>query len=181
MTTTESTRTATVVPITEDLFSPDEQTALAGFLAAYSGLTRDAYALDLRNFTAWCSNTGCTCSRRGAQTSNASAARWSHAGEPARQAPVGCAPSPGSTALRGRGGTARALTNSARAPAAAGLRVARRRPGPQPRSGRCSSRLGSAHRTSTCSSRRSRSTARGSPKRLALTSTPSAWNADTAP
>jgi site-specific recombinase XerD len=28
--------------------------ALAGFLASYSGLTRDAHALDLRQFVAWC-------------------------------------------------------------------------------------------------------------------------------
>jgi site-specific recombinase XerD len=28
--------------------------ALAGFLAGYTGLTRDAYALDLRQYTSWC-------------------------------------------------------------------------------------------------------------------------------
>ena len=28
--------------------------ALAGFLAGYRGLTRDAYTLDLRQFTSWC-------------------------------------------------------------------------------------------------------------------------------
>jgi integrase/recombinase XerD len=28
--------------------------ALAGFLAGYRGLTREAYALDLRQFTSWC-------------------------------------------------------------------------------------------------------------------------------
>ena len=32
--------------------------ALAGFLAGYSGLTRDAYALDLRQFLAWCTGHG---------------------------------------------------------------------------------------------------------------------------
>src|SRR5664279_785070 len=42
----------------EPLFTQDEQTALAGFLAGYSGLTRDAYALDLRMFTAWCQQHG---------------------------------------------------------------------------------------------------------------------------
>ena len=31
-----------------------EQQALVGFLGGYSGLTRDAYALDLRQFAAWC-------------------------------------------------------------------------------------------------------------------------------
>src|SRR5260370_36618721 len=36
------------------VFSNTERLALAGFLAGYSGLTRDAYALDLRQFAAWC-------------------------------------------------------------------------------------------------------------------------------
>jgi len=35
-----------------------ERVALAGFLAGYSGLTRDAYALDLRMFSAWCQQHG---------------------------------------------------------------------------------------------------------------------------
>jgi site-specific recombinase XerD len=36
------------------VFSPAERLALAGFLAGYSGLTRQAYELDLRQFTSWC-------------------------------------------------------------------------------------------------------------------------------
>ena len=35
-------------------FTDAERLALAGFLAGYRGLTRDAYALDLRQFTSWC-------------------------------------------------------------------------------------------------------------------------------
>ena len=35
------------------LFSDAETTALAGFLAGYSGLTREAYALDLRQYMQW--------------------------------------------------------------------------------------------------------------------------------
>ena len=35
-------------------FSDPERLALAGFLAGYRGLTREAYALDLRQFTSWC-------------------------------------------------------------------------------------------------------------------------------
>ena len=31
-----------------------EQTTLLGFLAGYRGYTRDAYTLDLRQFTSWC-------------------------------------------------------------------------------------------------------------------------------
>ena len=33
--------------------SDAERLALAGFLAGYRGLTREAYALDLRQFTSW--------------------------------------------------------------------------------------------------------------------------------
>jgi site-specific recombinase XerD len=36
------------------MFSDAERVALAGFLAGYSGLTREAYALDLRQFASWC-------------------------------------------------------------------------------------------------------------------------------
>jgi integrase/recombinase XerD len=43
-----------IVVRVEPLFTEAERIALAGFLAGYSGLTRDAYALDLRMFTAWC-------------------------------------------------------------------------------------------------------------------------------
>ncbi len=51
-TTTRSTPTAIVVA--EPAFSNPERLALAGFLAGYSGLTREAYALDLRQFAGWC-------------------------------------------------------------------------------------------------------------------------------
>ena len=51
-TTTASTSTAIAVP--EPVFTAQERLALAGFLAGYTGLTREAYALDLRQFTAWC-------------------------------------------------------------------------------------------------------------------------------
>ncbi len=36
------------------MFSNTERLALAGFLAGYTGLTREAYALDLRQFASWC-------------------------------------------------------------------------------------------------------------------------------
>jgi len=35
-------------------FTDPERLALAGFLAGYRGLTREAYTLDLRQFTTWC-------------------------------------------------------------------------------------------------------------------------------
>jgi site-specific recombinase XerD len=46
--------TSTALAARDELFSTDEQLALAGFLAGYSGLTRDAYTLDLRQYVAWC-------------------------------------------------------------------------------------------------------------------------------
>jgi integrase/recombinase XerD len=45
--------TAALVPI-QPVFTDSERLALAGFLAGYRGLTREAYALDLRQFTSWC-------------------------------------------------------------------------------------------------------------------------------
>jgi len=45
---------AALVPVTP-AFSNTERLALAGFLAGYSGLTRQAYELDLRQYAIWCS------------------------------------------------------------------------------------------------------------------------------
>jgi len=56
MTTTPTSSTALAVP--DAVFTDTERMALAGFLAGYSGLTRDAYALDLRQFLAWCKGHG---------------------------------------------------------------------------------------------------------------------------
>ena len=53
MTTTTSSPSA-VIAVAEPVFSNAERLALAGFLAGYTGLTREAYALDLRQFAAWC-------------------------------------------------------------------------------------------------------------------------------
>jgi len=51
MTTTSPS--AALVPI-QPVFTESERLALAGFLAGYRGLTREAYTLDLRQFTGWC-------------------------------------------------------------------------------------------------------------------------------
>jgi integrase/recombinase XerD len=50
---TTATPSAVLVPV-QPLFTDAERFALAGFLAGYRGQTRDAYALDLRQFTTWC-------------------------------------------------------------------------------------------------------------------------------
>ena len=50
---TATTPSAALVPVTP-VFANTERLALAGFLAGYSGLTRQAYGLDLRQYAAWC-------------------------------------------------------------------------------------------------------------------------------
>jgi site-specific recombinase XerD len=50
MTTTQSNA---LVP-TSPVFTNAERLALAGYLARYTGLTREAYQLDLRQYASWC-------------------------------------------------------------------------------------------------------------------------------
>ena len=54
MTTTATAAASTALDTTVPVFTGPERLALAGFLAGYTGLTREAYALDLRQFAAWC-------------------------------------------------------------------------------------------------------------------------------
>jgi integrase/recombinase XerD len=49
------TRTLTPNPmVLRRIFTPAEEQSLAGFLAGYGGLTREAYQLDLRQWVQWC-------------------------------------------------------------------------------------------------------------------------------
>ena len=50
--------TPTVPAVPDPVFTDPERLALAGFLAGYRGLTRDAYALDLRQFLSFCERHG---------------------------------------------------------------------------------------------------------------------------
>ena len=45
---------STALVMIQPAFTDAERLALAGFLAGYRGVTREAYALDLRQFTGWC-------------------------------------------------------------------------------------------------------------------------------
>ena len=45
---------STALAAIQPAFTNAERVALVGFLAGYRGLTREAYALDLRQFTSWC-------------------------------------------------------------------------------------------------------------------------------
>ena len=50
-----TTAPSTALVMIQPAFTDAERLALAGFLAGYRGLTREAYALDLRQFiTTWC-------------------------------------------------------------------------------------------------------------------------------
>jgi integrase/recombinase XerD len=44
----------TTVAVRDPVFTSEEEQALSGFLAGYSGLTREAYQLDLRQWVQWC-------------------------------------------------------------------------------------------------------------------------------
>ena len=48
-----TTMSAALIP-GAPLFTGTERLALAGFLAGYSGLTREAHELDLRQYASWC-------------------------------------------------------------------------------------------------------------------------------
>ena len=48
-----ATDSTSLVPV-QPMFTDAERLALAGYLAGYRGLTREAYTLDLRQFTGWC-------------------------------------------------------------------------------------------------------------------------------
>jgi Phage integrase, N-terminal SAM-like domain len=50
-----SSLSTVLVPINQR-FADSERLALAGFLAGHRGSTREAYALDLRQFAVWCAN-----------------------------------------------------------------------------------------------------------------------------
>jgi integrase/recombinase XerD len=52
--TTTSTTPTTEIAVLDPQFSDAERYALGAFLAGYRGQTRDAYAVDLRRFVAWC-------------------------------------------------------------------------------------------------------------------------------
>jgi hypothetical protein len=56
--TTPKPAPGVLVPVADLLFSVAKRQALAGFRSGYSGLTRDAYTVDLRQYTAWCTRHG---------------------------------------------------------------------------------------------------------------------------
>jgi hypothetical protein len=94
--------TTTVLATRDQVCSANEQMALAGFLAGYSGLTREAYALDLRQYVAWCTEyrVAVFCARR--VDIECFARRLESLGRAAPRSLAGSAPWPASIAMRNR-------------------------------------------------------------------------------
>ena len=96
-----ATATTALVPL-QPAFSDAERLALAGFLARYRSLTREAYALDLRQFTAWCRARSLSLFAVRRADIESFARELEARAAPGRPLPGGCAPSPGSTATRSK-------------------------------------------------------------------------------
>ena len=86
--TIPSTALATIQPA----FTDAERLALAGFLAGYRGLTREAYTLDLRQLPVGAGHSRCRCSRSAAPTSRPSPATSRPKAGLVPRSPGGCAP-----------------------------------------------------------------------------------------
>ena len=143
-----TTPSAALVP-TAPVFTNTERLALAGFLAGYSGLTRQAYELDLRQFASWCQQhqlrlfqarrADIECFARDLEARGRARATITRRLCTDRRV----------LPLRRRRRTPRSLTRRPRPPAPPGLRVARHRRWTATSSARCWSPPGSARPPST--------------------------------
>jgi len=126
-----------IVMSVHPLFTAGERTASAEFLAGNNGLTRDAYALDLRMYTAWCQQHGPAAVPGRAPGHRVLRARHGPAGLPGPRSRVDCARSPGAT-----GSPSRKNCSTTRRPATCGARAWTTSPTPSvwtaTRSVRCS-------------------------------------------
>jgi hypothetical protein len=77
-----TSHSSSLVPV-QSVFTDAERLALAGFLAGYRSLNREAYILDLRQFTAGAGPGPCRCSRSAAPASRRSPGSWKHGAVPA--------------------------------------------------------------------------------------------------
>src|SRR5580765_2069197 len=92
-TTVPTTALATIQPA----FTDAERLAHAGFLAGYRGLTREAYTLDLRQFTTWCRARSLALFAVRRADIESFARELEARGRARATVTGGCAPSPGST------------------------------------------------------------------------------------
>ena len=96
-----TTASTSLVPV-QPAFTESERLALAGFLAGYRGLTREAYTLDLRQFTGWCRARSLPLFSVRRADIETFAGNWKPGAGPAPRSRGGCAPSPGSTSTPSR-------------------------------------------------------------------------------
>jgi hypothetical protein len=94
--------TSTTVATRDELFSATEQLALAGFLAGYRGLSRDAYTLDLRQYVAWCTEHRVAVFGAHRADIECFARHLESLGRARPRSRDGCAPCPASTATPNR-------------------------------------------------------------------------------
>jgi hypothetical protein len=95
---TTTTASAALVP-TRPVFSNTERLALAGFLAAHSGLTRQAYELDLRQYAGWCQQHHLRLFQARRPISRTLPATSRPAAVPGQPSPAASAPSQGATVM----------------------------------------------------------------------------------
>ena len=88
---------STALAAIQPAFSDAGRLALAGFLAGYRGLTREAYTLDLRQFTGWCRAQSLPLFSVRRADIETFARHLEDKGRLVPRSPGGCAPSPGST------------------------------------------------------------------------------------
>ena len=93
---------STALVMIQPAFTDAERLALAGFLAGYRGLTREAYALDLRQFTTWCRARSLNLFAVRRADIESSPGIWKPGAGRARPSPGGCASSPGSISTRSK-------------------------------------------------------------------------------
>jgi hypothetical protein len=130
-TTSEAATGVLVQQVADPLFSFGERQALAGFLSDYGDLTRDAYTLDLRQYTALCTGHGRHLfEAKRVDIEILPRRHWKPQGEPGPPSAADCTIA-GFCPLRRGGRVAHQVPGRARAPPAAGLRIARHRVGPQ--------------------------------------------------
>jgi integrase len=130
--------TATALVPLRPAFSDAGRLALAGFLAGYRGLTREAYALDVRQCTTWCRARSLSLFAVRRVGIEASPGTWTPVAAPGQRSFGGCAPSPGSAHTPSKRSSG-AFPGGARPAAAGGLRVPCCRAGP-PRARRAADR-----------------------------------------
>jgi hypothetical protein len=126
-TATPSAALTTIQPV----FTDAERITLAGFMAGYRGLTREAYALDLRQFTSWCRARSLALFAVRHADIEGFARALEERGRARATVTRRLSTIAGVLQIRGRGRTPWQLACGARTQAAGGLRVPRRRPGPQ--------------------------------------------------